>query len=248
MITPSIRLRFPAIQFLLLIGFSTSLKSQFRHFIVSDDFGVDKTIQSYVLPLSDEGAIEHARALIEFGPEIGETIVVAKIDKGTDQINRNYAEDGAPFWSWHVTEFLDFADATIEIIDGRPGFIESDVDGWLANTNSSIGFWSFTVTEELPVQPEQFLGQGWWQSSWFGIYNDIGYPWLNHQTLGFLYYSGSGPSDVWLWSERLGYLWTAETLFPFLWSVQKDGWLWYLKGSTEPNLFFNFSTADWEEL
>ena len=54
MIAPSTHLHLPAILFLLLIGFSTSLQSQFRHFIVSGDFGVDKTIQSYVLPLSDD--------------------------------------------------------------------------------------------------------------------------------------------------------------------------------------------------
>ena len=236
------------IQLFLLIGISRSLQSEVRYFVVSGEFGEEQTIQSYVLPLSDEAAIEHARAHIEFGPGIGETIAVAKIDKGADQINRNYAEPGAPVWSWHVAEFLSFADFTIEILDGWPGFIESDVDAWLANTNSSIGFWSFTVTDELPVQPQELLGQGWWQSSWFGIYNDTDYPWFNHQTLGFLYYLGSGPSTIWLWSDTLGFLWTKEAEFPFLWSVKKDTWLWYLTGSVEPRLFFNFSIGEWEEL
>jgi hypothetical protein len=105
---------------------------------------------SYLLPLSDPDAIEHARALIEGGGAGPGAIAVAHIAAGSDGINRDVLATGEPLWSWHVTDFVDFADTTIEILDGWPTFVESDVDGWIANTNGTIGFWSYTVVRELP--------------------------------------------------------------------------------------------------
>jgi hypothetical protein len=105
---------------------------------------------SYVLPLSDPAAIAHARELISAGPAAGAPIVVAKIAKGANGINRNALAPGSPPWSWHVTEFEGFADNTIEILDGWPTFIEQDVDGWIQNTNGYVGFWEYTVVAELP--------------------------------------------------------------------------------------------------
>ncbi len=106
---------------------------------------------SYVLPLEDVNAINHARNLIENGPSIGGTIVVASIAAGADGINRDVLASGQPLWSWHITKFLGFADITAEILDGWPGFVEQDVEGWIANTGGKIGFWSYTVTQELAV-------------------------------------------------------------------------------------------------
>ncbi len=109
---------------------------------------------SYVLPLSDPAAIAHARALVALGPAAGETIAVARIAPGADGVNRDLLAPGAPAWSWHVTEFLGFADFTIEIYDGWPTFLEEDVPGWMANTGGIVGFWGYTVTQELETVPE----------------------------------------------------------------------------------------------
>jgi hypothetical protein len=105
---------------------------------------------SYVLSLSDPAAIAHARSLIAAGGSGPAPIAVAHIAAGADGINRDALAPGEPLWSWHVTDFVDFADTTIEILDGWPTFVESDVDAWIANTNGTIGFWSYTVVRELP--------------------------------------------------------------------------------------------------
>ena len=34
---------------------------------------------------------------------------------------------------------------------------QQDVPGWMANTNSTVGFWSYTVVAELPAVPEPTL-------------------------------------------------------------------------------------------
>jgi hypothetical protein len=133
---------------ILLTVYPEDAQSETIRFLVSE---FDKPVHgdSYMLPLSDPDDIAHARQLITKGPGIGAPLVVAKIAKGANGINRSPLAAGAPPWSWHVTEFEGFADSTIEILDGWPTYVESDIDGWIANTNGYIGFWSYTVTAEL---------------------------------------------------------------------------------------------------
>ena len=122
---------------------------------------------SFVLPLSDPAHIAEARRYLEAAtrpdpsrpPGIPGPIVVAKIAKGADGINGDYVEPDTRKWSWHVTEFEAFTDFTIELIDGWPGYVESDIDGWIRNTDTGdglgqIGFWSYTLVAELPNVPE----------------------------------------------------------------------------------------------
>ena len=51
-------------------------------------------------------------------------------------------------------------DFTIEILDGWPGFVEQDVNGWIANTNGRVGFWTYTVVAELPAPVPALDGHG----------------------------------------------------------------------------------------
>jgi hypothetical protein len=130
---------------LVLAGVGRTETIRFLVAEVNEPFNRD----SYVLPLSDADAIAHARELIAMGPEAGEAIVVARIAKGANGINRNYLATGSPPWSWHLTEFIGFADFTVEILDGWPTYVEQDVDGWIANTDATIGFWQYSVVAEL---------------------------------------------------------------------------------------------------
>jgi hypothetical protein len=132
------------------------------YFVVGEWPGREIYGDSYVVPIQRALDVQHARDLILFGPEaVGDPIVVAAVEAGADGINRDWLAPGAPEWSWHVTEFEGFAFATIEILDGWPGFVESDVAGWIENTNQPsapevgyIGFWSYTIIAELPAVPE----------------------------------------------------------------------------------------------
>lgn len=109
--------------------------------------------ESYVLPLTDPDDIEDARYLVEYGPG-GEVpmIVVAAIDHWDPNrinTNRDYLQPGIPAWSWYITEFLGFADFTVEVLDGRPSGVEGSVQWWIENTGGFIGFWFYTVVAEL---------------------------------------------------------------------------------------------------
>jgi len=105
---------------------------------------------AYTLELTRAADIAHARDLIARGVDAGQPLVVARIVPGGDGINRNHGVAGAPLWSWHIDRFDSFADVTIEILDGWPSYVESDIPGWIDNTGGYIGFWSYTVTAELP--------------------------------------------------------------------------------------------------
>ena len=144
--------------FTFLVALVAALASHAKagpvYFVVSEVPGQVVHGDSYVLPLSDEADVAHARDLIARGPEAaGEPIVIAKIAAGADGINRNVTAPSEPLGSWHVTEFEGFSDITAEVLDGWPTFVEQDVPGWIANTNGAVGFWTYTVTAELPGPP-----------------------------------------------------------------------------------------------
>lgn len=123
------------------------------YFLVAESEGSEEHGDSFVIYLEKPEHIDHARGLIEHGRDFGQPIVLAQIEKGPDAINRDYKRPGAPSWSWRVTGVTGFADITMEILDGWPTFVESDVDGWIENTNGAIGFWSYTVVKELQSVP-----------------------------------------------------------------------------------------------
>jgi hypothetical protein len=132
------------------------------YFLVAELPGEEMHNDSYVLPLTRADHIEHARDLIRRGPEAAGThIVVANMVVGADGINRDLRGEDAPPWSWHVTGMIGFSDMTMEILDGWPGFVERDVTGWIENTcfdetstEGTLGFWGYTVVEELEGYPE----------------------------------------------------------------------------------------------
>ena len=119
-------------------------------FLVAEVPGAEVHGDSYVLLLEDPADIAHARDLIENGEAAGRRLAAVRIAPGSDGRNRDVLAPGEPLWSWHQTAFEGFADATIEICDGWPGYVEQDVKGWIANTNGAICFWTYTVVQELP--------------------------------------------------------------------------------------------------
>jgi hypothetical protein len=153
---------------LLALASGTAAAADTVWFVVAER--VVERNESFLLPLSDPAAIAQARALIAQPSEGG--IVVAKIAPGSDGLNRDVRADGQPLWAWHITEFEQFADHTIELCDGWPGFIQQDVAGYIANTDGRICMWGYTVKQELAQAPA------------FAINNSLDGAWFNPSTSG----------------------------------------------------------------
>ena len=93
----------------------------------------------------------------------------------------------------------------------------------------------------------QDLGGGWRRLGWFGDYAPMGQAgWIWHNKHGFFYVATSStPGDVWLFANDMGWLYTGNTLYPFLYRDSPASWLWY-NGATNPRWFRNLTTGQWE--
>jgi hypothetical protein len=115
---------------------------------------------SYVVTIdeADTDRLNQARALVAWfasGANLDNApdgrIVYTDVAPGADGINRNVLAAGQPLWSWHPIGEVDFVDISAEVYDGWPTFVEEDVAGWMANTGGGVGFWGYTITQELGV-------------------------------------------------------------------------------------------------
>jgi len=106
---------------------------------------------SFLLPLTDPGDIARARQLAASAHPQPPTIVVAQIESGSSDglVDNQDLLRGGRLWSWHVSRFVGFADVTIEILDGWPGYVEANLADWQRNTSGTIGFWRYTVRREV---------------------------------------------------------------------------------------------------
>ena len=151
----------------LLALTSQAVRSETVYFLVSEFPDAIEHGDSFVLPLDQPDDIAHARDLVRRGRAAGRALIDADIVAGADDINRNILVPGKPAWSWHVSQFNDFADISLELVDFTPTMIEEDVQGYINNTGGGnvdndgdgqpdgnatvghIGFWNYTITHEL---------------------------------------------------------------------------------------------------
>jgi hypothetical protein len=88
----------------------------------------------------------------------------------------------------------------------------------------------------------------WWTSPWFGsFYMNDGNAWIMHSELGWLYPMGSGKSGVWLWKDFMGWLWTDEQLYPFVYQNESASWLYFYGASEGTQLFYRYRDERWIE-
>ncbi|MDX2108872.1 MAG: DUF4465 domain-containing protein [Verrucomicrobiota bacterium] len=81
------------------------------------------------------------------------------------------------------------------------------------------------------------LGHGW-KESWLGVHYDAYAPWVWHNELGWLYLI-SGTEDTWIHEQNLGWLWTNESIFPWVYAFGEGKFLYYIKGTSKPALFYD---------
>ena len=89
-------------------------------------------------------------------------------------------------------------------------------------------------------------GDGW-KDGWIGRLRPAAGPWAFHPDLGWLYSISPGPDFAWILPAQnpaLGWAWTAEDVFPFMWT-QLLGWC-YLLGMPDLPPYLNvLETGQW---
>ena len=89
------------------------------------------------------------------------------------------------------------------------------------------------------------LGNGWYQSPWFGILNLPARGWSYHLDLGWIYLQE--PQDgLWIWTNlRQGWIWTRSDIWPHFWEHNQTSWLYFKKVGGQAH-FFNFTSESYE--
>lgn len=105
-----------------------------------------------------------------------------------------------------------------------------------------------TIHGTAPIWQDavQLGGGGWRWLSWFGFFEEDGNGWIWHVQHGWLNTESLTTASIWFYSMDMGWLWTSETSYPYLYRWSDGAWLWYLEGSSSPRWFYNFNTAAWE--
>lgn len=88
---------------------------------------------------------------------------------------------------------------------------------------------------------------GWRSLEWFGEYFSTGSGWSFHAQHGWIYTVGTTLDSLWYWDTSLGWCWTNQTLYPFVYRHESKGWLYYQRESSSPRQFYDYMTKAWIE-
>ncbi len=112
-----------------------------RHYA---DFVVRVGDERFVIRLVRPDQIQTARLILQTGQQ---KIVMGNLKDGHGGFNRDVVTNR--WWSWHLDpSTVTFAEAAIELCDGRPSLIEENRDYWL-NTVRSFCPWGSVLEGEL---------------------------------------------------------------------------------------------------
>ncbi|MDX2109195.1 MAG: hypothetical protein SFY80_03035 [Verrucomicrobiota bacterium] len=96
------------------------------------------------------------------------------------------------------------------------------------------------------------IGYDYRWSEWFGGYTDSAAPWIWQQELGWLCFFAEDSSSIFWYDMVTGWNWTSESIYPFMYNFETEtrqgAWLFYMKESTQPRWFYNYTLKVWEQL
>ena len=81
----------------------------------------------------------------------------------------------------------------------------------------------------------------WRTSPWLGTFLPDSSGWIYHSEMEWLYAQAGPEGDLWLWQPKLGWLWTAQGVFPHLYGHQISDWYYFLKKEDAIPWFYDYS-------
>ena len=88
----------------------------------------------------------------------------------------------------------------------------------------------------------------WWMSPWLGNFFTSPNGWAMHGKLGWVYPVESPTAGLWLWKDGLGWLWTDDGIYPFLYGAGGTGWLYFYGEHEGTRLFYDYGKGEWKTL
>jgi hypothetical protein len=90
--------------------------------------------------------------------------------------------------------------------------------------------------------------EAWFSSAWFGQFFESSLGWIFHYDLGWLFYKTSKNDGDWYWSDKKGWIWTKENIYPYFFSDNTDDWIFFDSEKSKAYNFQNKEWKDWNEL
>ncbi len=120
-----------------------------------------------------------------------------------------------------------------------PSGVDGSDCGWLDQV-----VWSGASTWDTGHQD---LGSNWRRLDWFGDYVPTGNGWFWHDRHGYFFPTdASTPASIYLYTMDMGWLFTHQNRYPYLYRFSDQSWLWYMPGSQNPRWFNNLTSGQWE--
>jgi hypothetical protein len=99
-----------------------------------------------------------------------------------------------------------------------------------------------TAPKAKPWWESASKGSGSWRtSSWLGTFLPDASGWIYHSEMDWLYVQAGPKGDLWLWQPKLGWLWTAQDVFPHLYSHRISDWYYFLKKEDGTPWFYDYT-------
>lgn len=123
----------------------------------------------------------------------------------------------------------------------------TDTDGDVVEANHT-----FVVTAPphpwTNAQSRPDLG-AFWNDTWLGSLwvNPAYFPWYEHLQHGYLAWVTGDQEGCWLYTGEGDFWYTAESLYPWLYSNLHPGWLYYFPGTSQPRYFYSARTGGFVE-
>ena len=83
----------------------------------------------------------------------------------------------------------------------------------------------------------------WRTESWVGTFYDPVKSWIYHLSLGWVYPVELADQSAWLFNDKLGWMWTRQGSYPWIYLHTGEGWRYYKSGSG----FYDQTLGKWFE-
>jgi len=122
---------------------------------------------------------------------------------------------------------------------GTLRIVNTTVDrGCYESIGDSLSAWDAGYTD---------LGGSWRRLAWFGDYVPTGSGWFWHNRHGYFFPAPSCTSaSIYMYTMDMGWLFTRQNQYPYLYRFSDQCWLWYLPDSSNPRWFNNLTLGVWE--
>jgi hypothetical protein len=124
-------------------------------------------------------------------------------------------------------------------------YAENEAGRWFGSVKKFNSVQGKTKLTSL-YEESRALGNGWYESPWFGILNLPTHGWSYHYGLGWIYLPEGNEEGNWMWSDqRKGWIWTRSDIWPHFWEHNRASWAYFKKTENKTH-FFNFSSNSYD--